>query len=117
MPASIDSNVIAELRAMDDTGDFFRELSGLFAKNAPALLDQIRRSLAANDAKTAAGCAHQLKSSAGGLGAKGVYDICAHLEECADNGDLTASRALLTSLETRLAAALAELTHLAAEAA
>ena len=117
MKQVIDHDVIAELKGMDENGDFFRELTSMFAKNSSRLTAQIRAAIEAGNAKDAAAAAHQLKSSSGGLGARRVQDLCARIEKRALDGEAAGQGDLVTDLERELAEALAHIAELAGKAA
>ena len=77
----------AALRALHETvgGDdaFMAELIDTFLEEAPALVSEMRRALAAGDAPTLRRASHTLKSNCRTFGALELGDICQQIEELA----------------------------------
>ena len=65
------------------------KLIGLFLRETPARLADIRTALESGDAPALERAAHALKGSAGTLGAYALSELCAQLEELADSGTVT----------------------------
>lgn len=117
MSSTLDPAVVAELQALDETGEFFGELSALFQRNAPALVAKIRACVEAGNGGEAASFAHQLKSSSGGLGARRLQALCEELENLGYAGDIPKLAALCASMEAELAAVSAALESVKRKAA
>jgi two-component system, sensor histidine kinase and response regulator len=86
--AGVDRAVLLGLREYQLPGDedIVAKLIGLFLRETPARLADIRTALESGDAPALERAAHALKSSAGTLGAYALSDPCAQLEELADSG-------------------------------
>ena len=79
--------MLAELRALDTPGSgFFQGVIGLFLSTVPGRLDALAAAAAQGDAKAVAALAHGLRSTCGNVGATGMHDLCAKIEEKADQG-------------------------------
>jgi HPt (histidine-containing phosphotransfer) domain-containing protein len=109
-PAPIDRDVVDEL--MTSLGDdFVRELVATFLAEAPAMLGELRRSLAGTDADAFRRAAHTLKSNALAFGAEGLAARAKALEH---GGLAQAGAGALDELEgeyRRVAQALEERTR------
>jgi histidine phosphotransfer protein HptB len=76
---TIDRTVFEDLRTTAGA-DFVRELVETFLSEAPAMLAELRRSLAANDADRFRRAAHSLKSNSNTFGAYALAAMAKHLE-------------------------------------
>jgi HPt (histidine-containing phosphotransfer) domain-containing protein len=110
MMSPIDSATFEALR--ETTGaEFARDLVDTFLSEAPAMLDDLRQSLAAPDADRFRRAAHSLKSNSNTFGALALGALAKQLEL---SGVDQADAAALTALEAeyaRVAAALTKLRH------
>ncbi|MBY0515038.1 MAG: response regulator [Gemmataceae bacterium] len=92
--------------------ELFAEVAGLFRTDAPKLLAELRRAVAAGDAAWVHRAAHGLKGATGYVGGKPAADAAAALERIGAAGDLAdaphAVDVLARELD-RLTAALADL--------
>jgi two-component system, sensor histidine kinase and response regulator len=104
-PAERDAAVAASEGTLMDPQAFVRlrewggdvllgKMVGLFLKNAPDRMEEIRAGLEEGDAPRAERGAHSLKSSAGNLGAERLRRLCQYLEDAAEEGRLEDARAL-----------------------
>ncbi len=80
------------------------EVLDLYAKSVPERLEVVRSGLESGDLDAAARALHDLKSSAGMVGAAGVQILAGEMEELAREGDTDGLRRrlgrLVTALET-----------------
>ena len=76
---AIDRAVFEELKATTGA-EFVRDLVGTFLVEAPAMLDELRRALAANDAERFRRTAHSLKSNGNAFGATALAGLARELE-------------------------------------
>ena len=81
------------------------EVLDLYLENTPLRLRAVRDGLDAEDQENTARALHDLKSSAGMIGASTVQQLAETMERAAWRGDLAAVRANLKRLETDLARA------------
>lgn len=107
----LDSNVISELKLLEEGGStgLLTRLLKQFSLETPLQVDKIKRALKANDLKTVSETGHYLKSSASSLGAKRFAALCYEVEKLPSLQEKDKVTALITSLETELAALLPEL--------
>jgi CheY-like chemotaxis protein len=84
---SLDARVVSELRALDTPGSgFFQGVIGLFLETAPARVEALLSAAGTGDAAAVRTLAHGLRSTCGNVGAKGMHDLCARIEEQAGEG-------------------------------
>ena len=113
MSAVLDQDVVEELLSITDGDpDLLLDLIGMFLEDAPSKLETIQSSLASGDYETLAKSAHQLKGSAGNLGAHLVLHDCDELQSVESNRDESKARLLVPDLEEHLADAIDALTEL-----
>jgi two-component system sensor histidine kinase/response regulator len=108
LPPALDRR--AALKQLGGDEELFAEIAGLFAADAPGLLDAVRAGVDAGDAGAVKRAAHTLKGSSGCVGGTHVAAAAARLEALGTAGDLTdaaASVETLSSELTRLLGALA----------
>ena len=110
MPA-INLKVIGELRALQNAGSpgILPELIGQFLQAADAQLSQLRRSVAARDAKTSWRVAHELKAGCGNLGAQAMSRMCVELQTAGHAADWARADGLLSGLEAEFGSVRSEL--------
>ncbi len=113
-PVIIDSATIASVRALnpDDGDEFLREILGIYFEDTPRRIEELDRSLAADDAQKFARAAHSIKGSSGNLGAVALRDVAGQLENRAQKEGLGDVAGLLANLKTEYARAHAELAKL-----
>jgi histidine phosphotransfer protein HptB len=107
----IDAATFEELEATTGA-DFVRELVDTFLAEAPAMLDDLRASLAASDAERFRRAAHSLKSNSNTFGALALGALARNLELGGIGPVRDAQNAPLDTLAleyTRVADALTEL--------
>lgn len=85
---SFDPIVLEHLLAIDGTGDVFRELSSLFARDAPITVRALADAAVAGDATGVRRAAHTLRGSAATLGSRAVADLAGRIEQAATAGAL-----------------------------
>jgi len=76
-----------------------RDLAGIFAHDAPGLLQEMREAEAAGDMERTSRLAHRIKGSALVFGATALADRAGLLERVASAGDQEAARAALVEVE------------------
>ncbi len=82
-PAStLDDRILDELRSLSPNG--FRAILRQFLASAPAKIDKLRDALAAGDRDALQRAAHNLKASAGNVGAAALAAWCQELETLAE---------------------------------
>ena len=109
--AAIDSATFAELKETAG-GDFIGELIEAFLAEAPKLLDELTRALAASDADAFRRAAHSLKSNSNTFGARTLGAMARELELKGMAPVIAANAQALYALAqeyARVAAALVEL--------
>ncbi len=105
-------NHAAALERAGGDESFLAELVGLFLKDCPRLLGEIRAALERQDAVGLKRAAHTLKGSAGNFEARAVCEAARALEEVGKSGGLNTAPAIFARLEheaQRLAEALDDL--------
>lgn len=97
----IDGAAIDRLRRFG--GDaLLKGMIELFVASAPGRAGDAREALDCGDAAALRGALHGLKSSAGQLGARSVYEACVAGEEHASRGDLAACAPQVARIEADL---------------
>ena len=99
--ASLDENVLAALRQLQDSGEpyILEELIGLYLEDTPAQLVALRAAVEAGRADTVKTIAHTLKGSSASMGAARMTAGCSELEGVGASGDLHKAPGLLNRLE------------------
>jgi len=113
----LDPAAVAELRRVQEqfgNPEFIGELVGLFRKNAPRRMSEIRAALAARDGASLQRAAHTLKTNCAFVGAKGMAEACARIEDAAGRGDFDAAAPALTEAELLFPEVLAAVLELGA---
>ena len=94
----------AELLArFDGDGELLRELAGIFLQECPRMLDEIRDTLRAADAKALERAAHTLKGSVGNFAMPGSWETAQRLELLAKSGQLSGAQEIFRVLEQQIA--------------
>ncbi len=76
----------------EDAGEIVREMIDMFLNEAPAMLAGMEHALEAANARELRRLAHTLKSNAGTLGARRLYDACRQLEALAAEENMDAAQ-------------------------
>ncbi len=99
--ASLDENVLAALRQLQDSGEpyILEELIGLYLEDTPVQLAALRAAVEAGRADTVKTIAHALKGSSASMGAPRMTAGCSELQEVGASGDLYRAPGLLNRLE------------------
>lgn len=92
-------DAVAALVRMDLDVDLLKELTGLFAEDAPQILISIRDSAAAGDATTLYRAAHTLRGQLLLFGCQREAELAAKIEQLASNGDTFAANAMYPELQ------------------
>lgn len=103
-PPALDPAVVAEIAALEDSGDpgVVDELLTAFVEDATGRVDQLRAGMAGERAKLAA-TAHSLRGSSLSFGASSLAGLCAEVELAAAAGNRAAIAPLVEELEAELA--------------
>ncbi len=94
-------------RAMGE--DVLERVVGLYLKETPARLGDLREAFAAGDAEQVKQLAHALKGSSGNVGASRFSALCSDLEEAAQQAALDGAGELFEALEVEYEAVVREL--------
>ncbi|MBP3954499.1 response regulator [Gemmata sp. G18] len=100
----------AALRCMAGDEDLLREIAGLFVRECPRQLGELRAALGAGDAPGVRRAAHTIKGAVGNFGAKGAVELANRIEALAKTGALDEAHGLVPGLEQQLGSVTAELT-------
>lgn len=71
----------------------------IFLDHAPTRIDEIRNGVSGGEIRETEMGAHSLRSSAGNLGATRLRDLCARIEDLAEEGDAERAGALVPEVE------------------
>jgi HPt (histidine-containing phosphotransfer) domain-containing protein len=115
---AVDREVL--MRLLADLGDdptIIVELIDLFLQDAPTLLADLRRGLAASQAQMAQRAAHTLKSTSASLGAQALAAYCHDMEMLASEALPDQGAGMLAQIETTYAQAELDLLQIRAEMA
>jgi two-component system, sensor histidine kinase and response regulator len=94
-----------EARLLERVGGDRRALTGvarIFLADAPRRLAQIKRAIAAGDAKALRAAAHALKGAASNFTPLGATETALELQQIGDAGEMTEAPAVLERLEAEL---------------
>lgn len=99
--APIDSNAIANLRALDpdDECGLIDELIDTFLDDAPKRIEMLRESISRLDAHRTAQAAHALKGSSANFGATQLVTMCAFIEQQGRAGSLDQANRIFEEIE------------------
>jgi len=112
-----DVPVLDQSRLLEEFGDapeILMELRDLFIQHLPPLLNDIRSAFEAGDCDALSKNAHSLKGAASTYGAQRLFMICKSIEHLARDGELEATRELVSMLTgelDQLTAAVNDLTN------
>jgi two-component system, sensor histidine kinase and response regulator len=94
----------AELLApFDGDNELLKELAGIFLRECPRMLDEIRAALGAADSKALERAAHTLKGSVGNFAIPGPWETAQRLELLAKSGQLSGAEEIFHVLEQQIA--------------
>ncbi|HET6223579.1 MAG TPA: Hpt domain-containing protein [Dongiaceae bacterium] len=98
---TLDRTTIDYLRSLrrGDGPSVLERAIGLYLQNAPAALEELRRSIAGGDASAVWKIAHGLKSSSASLGAKQLAQQMSEMESRARQDDLVEAETRLSHIE------------------
>jgi CheY-like chemotaxis protein len=98
---TLDRTTIDYLRSLrrGDGPSVLERAIGLYLQNAPAALEELRRSIAGGDSSAVWKIAHGLKSSSASLGAKQLAQQMSEMESRARQGDLAEAETRLSHIE------------------
>jgi HPt (histidine-containing phosphotransfer) domain-containing protein len=113
-PSVIDPQAIENLRALDpgDSGEFLREIAGIFFQDTPQRLAELDQSLLAGDVAKFTRAAHSIKGSSSNLGATVLRSAAEKLEHAARLQGLSNVAGLLADVKNEFTRAQAALTTL-----
>ena len=98
--AILNPTTIASLRDLSPGDDsFLREIIGIFLKDSPSRIADIRSGIARKDTKLVARAAHSLKGSSGNFGAARLQEASKEIEQFANEEQLGEAAAMLPQLE------------------
>ena len=102
--APIDEQTLEELRTLagEDDPDFLGSLIDQFLDDLPRHLENILRSIQQQDSSSLTKAAHTCKGSSRYLGAFALSDLCAQLETCSRNQDLSTAEQHLSNLRAEI---------------
>lgn len=103
-PSGFDENALRELERIVGR-DALKEVLDLYLANAGRRIDAVRAGLRARDSEATATALHEIKSSAGQLGATAVRRLAEELEHLVRASAMDAARARRGELEVALAEA------------
>jgi two-component system sensor histidine kinase/response regulator len=100
----LDPEVFGQLRQVDGgSGGFLAALIGKFLEEAPSRLAILSESADRGDKEALVKAAHSLKGSSGTIGARGLSEMCAGLEECGKGGRMTEVGVRLAAIQEEFA--------------
>ena len=107
MLPSVDSNVVAALRALQVEGepDVLGEILRVFLSDAQRRLEMLEEALEQKDAESLSRVAHGLKGSCGTVGARPMAQLCAQLEALRTESLARDGQPLLAALRAEFACA------------
>jgi two-component system sensor histidine kinase/response regulator len=117
LPIEPGSDIIDRTGALARVGNnlnLLAELAGIFLKECPRLLDEIRSGLAAGDARKVGSAAHSLKGAIDNFSARPSFEVALRLETICRNGNLGDGRTVLADLERELHRLMPVISRLAA---
>ena len=104
MEAPVDLEALTRLRRLQGEGepDIVAELADMFLQDARSRLEAVEEALQKGDAPAVERVAHTLKGGSGSMGAKGMFGLCAQLEEVGASGELSPGSELLGRIREEL---------------
>jgi len=107
MPRLFDDKELLE--RIDNDWDFLAETVQMLATDGPALMEEIRQSLAAGDAAALGRAGHSIKGMISNFCSPAAHASAYEVEKIAKGGDLSAAPAAVKDLEQKLEALIADL--------
>jgi HPt (histidine-containing phosphotransfer) domain-containing protein len=101
------------MERVDGDVEFLQELAGIFAEDAPKLLNEIRTAISAGDTRSLERAAHTLKGSVANFGAEPAREAAFLLEMLGRSGDLAPAPEACSVLEREISRFTEALTALA----
>ena len=98
----VDAAVLATLWGIDSDGTLLGEVIDTFLRIAPLRLASLGKAVAKKDATALERAAHSFLGSCANIGAKGMANACARLEEAGRAGSVEGTAAIVAQLETDL---------------
>jgi PAS domain S-box-containing protein len=110
----LDPDILSELRSLndDDDPDVLDDMVKMFIQGTPERVARLHEAIAGGNAERIAFTAHNLKGSAGVMGARRLIAVCQQLEDAGRTGQLDPTQAWLAQLDCeyeRVCAALVQL--------
>jgi PAS domain S-box-containing protein len=99
----VDEAVLATLWGIDSDGTLLGEVIDTFLRIAPLRLSSLGKAVAKKDAAALERTAHSFLGSCANIGAKGMANACARLEEAGRAGGVEGTAAVVAQLEKDLA--------------
>lgn len=106
-------NKALALERLGGDEELLQELAGLFLGEYPAVLENIRKAIDAQDAPGVERAAHALKGSVGNFGAEQAHRAALELEMSGRSGDLVKAQRLFGVLRAAMAEVHTELCEIA----
>jgi HPt (histidine-containing phosphotransfer) domain-containing protein len=91
--------------AMDRLGDdaeLFAEICGLFCRDVPEMLNQLKSALVSGDTTLAIRSAHSIKSASSSIGAETLSSLARDIEEAGRAGNFQVAHSQLEDLATAI---------------
>ncbi len=82
--------------------ELLRELVGLFKKNLPSAMTEMRKAIDSGDSNTLARTAHSLKGSSSNLAARALSQAALNLEHMGRAGDMVRAQKAYSALEKEI---------------
>jgi HPt (histidine-containing phosphotransfer) domain-containing protein len=95
-------NVAAALERIDGDRDLLREVAGIFRRDCPQMLENIREAVTNRDARALEREAHKLKGSLGAFCAKPAFEAALRLEMLGSRGNLDSVAGAYQLLEAEI---------------
>lgn len=101
-------DAIHNLSKLTKNNDLLRQLTKIFEKEVPPMIEQLKKSVVDGDLTRTSRIAHAIKSSSGNLGARRLYDVCDQIEKFPNPSQNNISW-MVTTLEQEYQLAIKEL--------
>ncbi len=107
VPDTGETGEVIELKSVmarfGDDREFYRELVGDFLNYVPGKIEELEEALQADDRETVQGIAHNIKGTAGNLGARKVFSTALRIENKSVSGILAEVPPLIEELKFEIA--------------
>ena len=115
LKSSIDERVLDNYRSIQQPGkaDIIQRLVGIYLKNSPAVLQDIRKAAENKDSKKLSQAAHSLKSSSANLGAGRLAHLCEDVEIMAGEKKIDNALQVVVAIENEFRVVAEELEKIA----